>query len=80
MLGDYEIVEALADALVERLPKDADALMTAEVKSIPLAHALAVRMQMPYVVARKARKPYMLRVGQRRGVVHHDRRAADAVA
>jgi len=60
MLGDYEIVEALADALVERLPKDADALMTAEVKSIPLAHALAVRMQMPYVVARKTRKPYML--------------------
>ncbi len=60
MLGDYEIVEALADALVERLPKDADALMTAEVKSIPLAHALAVRMQLPYVVARKTRKPYML--------------------
>ncbi len=60
MLGDYEIVEALADSLVGRLPKDADTLMTAEVKSIPLAHALAVRMQMPYVVARKTRKPYML--------------------
>lgn len=60
MLGDYEIVEALADSLVGRLPKDADTIMTAEVKSIPLAHALAVRMQMPYVVARKTRKPYML--------------------
>ena len=34
--------------------------MTAEVKSIPLAHALAVRMRMPYVVARKTRKPYMV--------------------
>ncbi len=35
-------------------------LMTAEVKSIPLAHALSVRMKIPYVVARKTRKPYMV--------------------
>ena len=40
--------------------RNADAIMTAEVKSIPLAHALAVRMKMPYIVARKTRKPYML--------------------
>lgn len=60
MLGDYEIVEALAESLSGRLPQDADALMTAEVKSIPLAHALAVRMKLPYIVARKTRKPYML--------------------
>ena len=60
MLGDTAVVEAVADALVERLPRKADALMTAEVKSIPLAHALSVRMGIPYVIARKTRKPYMI--------------------
>ena len=47
-------------SLAGRLPADADALMTAEVKSIPLAHALSVRMGIPYVIARKTRKPYMV--------------------
>lgn len=60
MLGDTEVVEAIADELAKRVPTDVDALMTAEVKSIPLAHALAVRMGRPYVVARKTRKPYMV--------------------
>jgi adenine phosphoribosyltransferase len=60
MLGDTEVVEAIAAELARRLPTGADALMTAEVKSIPLAHALAVRMKLPYVVARKTRKPYMV--------------------
>jgi len=60
MLGDYEVVEAIADELAPRLSKDADALMTAEVKSIPLAHAVAVRMRLPYIVARKTKKPYMV--------------------
>jgi adenine phosphoribosyltransferase len=60
MLGDTAVVEAIADELAGRVPRDVDALMTAEVKSIPLAHALAVRMNLPYVVARKTRKPYMV--------------------
>jgi adenine phosphoribosyltransferase len=60
MLGDTEVVEAAADELAKRLPEGADALMTAEVKSIPLAHALSVRLRIPYVVARKTRKPYMV--------------------
>ena len=60
MLGDTEVVEAIADDLAGKVPQDADALMTAEVKSIPLAHALAVRMKLPYVIARKTRKPYMV--------------------
>ena len=60
MLGDTEVIEAAATDLAKRLPADADALMTAEVKSIPLAHALSVRLGMPYVVARKTRKPYMI--------------------
>lgn len=59
MLGDTEVVEAAADALAERLPK-ADALVTPEVKAIPLAHALSVRLGIPYVVARKILKPYMV--------------------
>ncbi|MGQ9491525.1 MAG: phosphoribosyltransferase family protein [Anaerolineae bacterium] len=60
MLGDTEVVEAIADELAKRVPTDVDALMTAEVKSIPLAHALAVRLKRPYIVARKTRKPYMV--------------------
>jgi len=60
MLGDTEVVEAIADYLAKQVPQGADALMTAEVKSIPLAHALAVRLGLPYVVARKTRKPYMV--------------------
>ena len=60
MLGDYEVVEALAGWLAGRVPEDCDSIMTAEVKSIPLAHALAVRLQKPYIVARKTRKPYMV--------------------
>jgi adenine phosphoribosyltransferase len=33
--------------------------VTAEAKSIPLIHALSVETQKPYVVLRKAYKPYM---------------------
>ncbi len=60
ILGDTELVEACAAALAERLPGDAyDLLVTAEAKSIPLAHALSVRTAKPYVVLRKVYKPYM---------------------
>ncbi len=59
MLGDTEVVEAAADALASQLP-EADALVTPEVKAIPLAHALSVRLGIPYVVVRKILKPYMV--------------------
>ncbi len=59
MLGDTEVVEAAADALAKRLPP-AKALVTPEVKSIPLAYALSLRLGIPYVVARKTLKPYMV--------------------
>ena len=59
MLGDTEVVEAAADALLPKLP-DADLLVTPEAKSIPLAHALAARLKKRYVVARKVLKPYMV--------------------
>ncbi|HKZ84694.1 MAG TPA: phosphoribosyltransferase family protein [Anaerolineae bacterium] len=59
MLGDTEIVQASAKALARRLPKDAQTLVTAEAKSIPLAYALSVESGLPYVVLRKSYKPYM---------------------
>jgi adenine/guanine phosphoribosyltransferase-like PRPP-binding protein len=59
MLGDTEVIEASAKALAKRLPKEAQVLITAEAKSIPLAHALSVELSLPYVVLRKSYKPYM---------------------
>lgn len=59
ILGDTEVVQAASKALAGRLPNTAEVLMTAEVKSIPLAYQLSVDTGLPYVVARKTRKPYM---------------------
>lgn len=60
MLGDTEIVEACATALAEKLAdNNFSIIVTAEAKSIPLAHSLSVRVKKPYVVLRKAYKPYM---------------------
>lgn len=60
MLGDTEIVEACAKALAEMLAdNNFSIIVTAEAKSIPLAHSLSVRVNKPYVVLRKAYKPYM---------------------
>lgn len=60
ILGDTELVEAAATGLAEKLQAvDYDVLVTAEAKSIPLIHALAVRTRKPYVVLRKSYKPYM---------------------
>lgn len=59
ILGDTELVQAAAKALAEKLPKDADYLVTAEAKSIPLAYALSVESKLPYIVLRKSHKPYM---------------------
>ena len=59
MLGDTEIVQAAAKALAKRLPKEAQALVTAEAKSIPLVHAMSVESRLPYIILRKSYKPYM---------------------
>lgn len=60
ILGDTELVEACARALAEKLKQtDYDVLVTAEAKSIPLAHALSVITQKPYIILRKSYKPYM---------------------
>jgi adenine phosphoribosyltransferase len=60
ILGDTEFVQACARELAQRLKdKEYDLLVTAEAKSIPLAHALSVETKKPYVVLRKTYKPYM---------------------
>lgn len=60
ILGDTELVQACAKELAVRLKSiDFDVLVTAESKSIPLAHALSQQMDKPYVILRKTYKPYM---------------------
>lgn len=60
ILGDTELVEACAKALLQQLGTiEFDILVTAETKSIPLAHSLAVHAKKPYVVLRKSYKVYM---------------------
>ncbi|RPI34617.1 MAG: adenine phosphoribosyltransferase [Chloroflexota bacterium] len=60
ILGDTELVEACARALAGKLEgREYDILVTAEAKSIPLAHALSVETRKPYIVLRKTYKLYM---------------------
>lgn len=59
MLGDTEVVEMAANMLAARMPPTAQVMIVPEVKAVPLGHALSVRSRLPYVVARKVRKPYM---------------------
>src|SRR5512139_3815463 len=60
ILGDTELVQACAKELAKRLEGvEYDLLVTAEAKSIPLAHALSVETGKPYVILRKTYKPYM---------------------
>ncbi len=60
LLGDTEITIAAAHGLAKKLAKvEADVLVTAEAKSIPLAYHLSIELNKPYVVLRKDYKPYM---------------------
>jgi adenine phosphoribosyltransferase len=60
ILGDTELVQACGKALAEKVASlDFDIIVTAEAKSIPIAHSLSVETKKPYVVLRKAYKPYM---------------------
>ncbi|HRE26035.1 MAG TPA: phosphoribosyltransferase family protein [Anaerolineales bacterium] len=60
ILGDTELVEAAGKALAAKLAAlEYDLLVTAEAKSIPLAHAVAVHAGKRYIVLRKSYKPYM---------------------
>ncbi len=60
ILGDTELVTACSKALAEKLAGvEYDVLVTAEAKSIPLAHGLSLATGKPYAVLRKSYKPYM---------------------
>lgn len=60
MLGDTYIVKAAAAALAEELKEiQADVLVTAEAKSIPLIYEMSALMGLPYIVLRKTYKSYM---------------------
>jgi adenine phosphoribosyltransferase len=60
ILGDTELVQACARELGKQLRScKFDVIVTAEAKSIPLAHALSLELDKPYVILRKTYKPYM---------------------
>ena len=60
MLGDTYVAKAAAASLAERLNKvDADVLVTAEAKGIPLVYEMSALMGIPYIVLRKEYKSYM---------------------
>lgn len=60
ILGDYEFVNVASAELAQMLRgRDIQVLVTAEAKSIPLAHAISSELRLPYVVLRKTHKPYM---------------------
>lgn len=65
LLGDTSLVEAAAAELAGRMPDGIDTLVTPEVKAVPLAHALSRLTGLPYVVARKTEKPYMVQAVKR---------------
>ena len=60
ILGDHEFVNGASRELAPLLAgRGIEALVTAEAKAIPLAHALSTAMNLPYIVLRKDHKPYM---------------------
>lgn len=60
ILGDTELVQASAKELNKKIKGVVyDVWVTAEAKSIPLAYALSIESKKPYVILRKAYKPYM---------------------
>ena len=58
MLGDVEITEKTAAALLQKCPEH-DVVVTAETKGIPLCYEMARQGCRKYVVARKSVKTYM---------------------
>ncbi len=59
LFGDVELTEHCAKRLLERAP-EFEIILTAEAKSIPLAHEMARQAGLnDYVVARKVEKVYM---------------------
>ena len=61
--GDTELIEKAAEAIIAHpdFPKyNIDVLVCHEAKAVPLTHAIARRLRVNYVVARKTVLPYMI--------------------
>ncbi len=59
LMGDVELVQAAAEALVKQLPPETDTLVTMETSPIVLAHVMSAISGKPYIVVRRRRRPYM---------------------
>lgn len=59
ILGDTELIEKSAKVLSDNIPDNIDYIICPEAKSIPLAHSVAVRKGIDYIVLRKSIKGYM---------------------
>ncbi len=59
LLGDTELVLVCAQSLSKKIPSSVQVLVTPEVKSIPLAYEVSKQLNIPFVVIRKIKKPYM---------------------
>jgi len=60
ILGDTEIVKAVAPAISSMVPKDTEVLLHPEGKAIPLVYEVSAITGLPYVVPRKDKKQWML--------------------
>lgn len=60
ILGDVEIVKAVAPALSKMIPADAEVILHPEGKAITLAYEISAITGIPYVVPRKDKKQWML--------------------
>lgn len=60
ILGDTEIVKAVAPKLASMLPQETEVLLHPEGKGIPLVYEISAITGLPYVVPRKDRKQWML--------------------
>lgn len=58
ILGDTELIETTSKIMAEEMP-EVDYIVCPEAKSIPLAHSIAARKNVDYVVLRKSIKGYM---------------------
>jgi adenine phosphoribosyltransferase len=59
ILGDWELTEAAGVALAQKVPSGVDFLVMADGKAQALLHVMGREKDMPILVARKERKPYM---------------------
>jgi len=60
ILGDTEIVKAVAPEIAALIPKDAEVLLHPEGKGIPLVYEVSAYTGLPYIVPRKTKKQWML--------------------